>query len=78
MGRHLGVVFLYKGEIMEKVIATRDLWNDGHDSLLILAGTTGRVIGRQKGDSFAPSVFIVTFADGNTTFCTADEILVAQ
>lgn len=57
-----------------RVIATRDLWNDGKDRLLVLSGTAGTVIERHKADEFSPGLSTVAFDDGNSTYCTADEI----
>jgi hypothetical protein len=58
----------------QKVVAVRDLWTDGKDRLLVLAGTFGRIIGFQPADKHSPACHVVSFIDGNSTFCTSDEI----
>jgi hypothetical protein len=52
-----------------RVQALCDLWNDDHSKLIVLAGTMGRIIGR------CDTVLIVAFADGNSTYCMAHELL---
>ena len=60
---------------MAKVIATKDLWNDEHDKLLVLRGTQGTLVSFEPAKNGLPASCIVKFADGQTTFVTTDEIL---
>ena len=60
-------------KIGTRVVSTCDLWNDEKTELLVLSGMSGTIRSFDMSEN-RTRLFVVAFADGQTTYCSASEI----